>query len=205
MLRRFIVLSGGIGSGKSAVGAAMAARGAHIIEADRLGHEVLEPGGGAFDQVAERWPDVIVDGRVDRRALGRIVFGNAAELRVLESFTHPAIRSRIGELVDTSTAEIIVVELPLERSFLGEEWIRVVVDAPIETRIERLRERGMDDDEIEGRLAAQPSRDHWLDLADEVIDNGGTLEALDARVAALVERLSGPPDISGSPEPGSTT
>ncbi|HSG79140.1 MAG TPA: dephospho-CoA kinase, partial [Acidimicrobiia bacterium] len=95
------ILSGGIGTGKSTAADVFAALGAEIVSADAMGHGVLESGGEAFDAVAARWPEVVGDdGTIDRRALGRIVFGEPALLAELESMTHPAIRSRILAVVD---------------------------------------------------------------------------------------------------------
>lgn len=147
-----------------------------------------------FERVAERWPAVVVDGRIDRRALGRIVFDDPAELAELEAMTHPAIRRRIAEIVEESEADLVVVELPLLSDLLGEGWTRVVVDAPVEVREDRLRRRGMDDDEIEARMAAQPSPEAWREAAALVVDNSGTFEELTAEVDHLLERLDHPDD-----------
>ncbi|UCG41653.1 MAG: dephospho-CoA kinase, partial [Acidimicrobiia bacterium] len=76
MSHTVLVLTGGIGSGKSTVAGILAARGADVIEADRLGHAVLAPDGAAHAAVVERWPEVATGGAIDRRALGRIVFGD---------------------------------------------------------------------------------------------------------------------------------
>ena len=173
-----LILSGGIGCGKSAVAELLADRGAFAIEADRVGHAVLEPGGEAYLDVTEIWPEVVVDGLIDRRGLGRIVFSDRAELQKLESVTHPAIRSRILSMVAESHVPVVVVELPIPSNLLGEGWLRVIVDCPADERRNRLLARGMAADEIEDRMASQPSRDSWLALADHVIDNSGDLDAL---------------------------
>src|SRR5665811_1122278 len=82
-----ILVGGGIGSGKSRAGLRFAELGATVVEADRLGHEVLEPDGAAFATVAELWPEVLVDGHIDRRALAVIVFADSARLKAV-SYTH---------------------------------------------------------------------------------------------------------------------
>ena len=94
-----VLLTGGIGAGKSSVGELLRARGALVIDADEIGHQVLEPGGEAFDRVAETWPSVVVDGVIDRRKLADIVFGDPVELRRLEEFTHGAIREKISRTI----------------------------------------------------------------------------------------------------------
>ena len=173
-----VIISGGIGTGKSTAADVFAALGAQVVSADRIGHEVLEQGGAAHAEVVARWPQVVHEGTIDRRALGRIVFDDPDELRLLESITHPAIRSRILETVATSEAPAVFVELPIAKNLLGEGWVRVVIDAPIDVRRERLRRRGMDDREIDQRMEVQPSRDEWLAWADHVVDNAGGLDDL---------------------------
>jgi dephospho-CoA kinase len=172
-------LSGGIGSGKSTAAEIFATLGAEIVSADAIGHAVLEPGGEAFDEVTRLWPQVVDPaGRIDRRALGRIVFDDLDQLRRLEAITHPAIRRRILALVERSGAPAVLVELPLARDLLGEGWRRIVVDAPAEVRRSRLLDRGMDDDEITQRMAAQPDPESWRRWADHVVDNDADLDHL---------------------------
>ncbi len=191
MTQRLILISGGIGSGKSAVGAALAARGMLVIDADSVGHEVLEPGTAAHASVMGRWPEVMIGDVIDRRALGRIVFADPEELAALEAITHPAIRRDIRARVEAAPRAGVAVELPLLTNFLGEGWTRVVVDVPDEIRRERLRSRGLDQDEIATRMAAQPSRDEWLAEADQVIDNAGDLGALEAEIDRIVRLVLG--------------
>lgn len=177
-MRRTLVLTGGIGSGKSTAGEVFSRLGADVISADEAGRAVLEPNGEAFAAVAGRWPEVIVDDRVDRAILAGIVFSDRDELAALEALTHPAIRSRIGQALDRSASPVVLVEVPILTLF-GESWPVMVVDAPVETRIERLRGRGMSDDDIRGRLRSQPTRVEWLTAADVVVDNSGGLEDLE--------------------------
>ena len=126
---------------------------------------------------------------MDRRALGRIVFEDRAELDALEAITHAEIRARIGAKIDAADGAPVAVELPLPSRFLGDGWIRVVVDAPLEVRRERLRARGLDDDEIDGRMASQASPEEWRAIADHVIDNGGTLDDLADEVDRVLSAL----------------
>ncbi|MEX1280642.1 MAG: dephospho-CoA kinase [Acidimicrobiia bacterium] len=183
-----VVLTGGIGTGKSTVAALLASAGATVVDADRIGHEVLEPGGTAFEPVTERWPHVVVDGRIDRRALGRIVFGDPDQLAELEALTHPAIRAAALErLADIDG--LAVLEVPIPVRWAPEEWPVVVVDAPDEVRFARLSDRGLDDDEITQRMAAQPARDEWLAMADHVVDNSGGRDVLQREVDRLLTDL----------------
>jgi dephospho-CoA kinase len=179
-MTKHALLSGGIGAGKSAAAAIFRRLGATVIDSDHAAHRVLEPGGAAFDAVSARWPTALVDGVIDRRRLGRLVFGEAGAVAELESITHPAIRSVLAaEVAAASGAPLVLVEVPLPVDPLGAGWPRVVIDAPEDVRIFRLRLRGMEPEEIAGRMAAQPRRDEWLRLADHVIDNGAGLEELE--------------------------
>ena len=185
-----LVLTGGIGSGKSTVAGILSARGAHVIEADRLGHEVLAPGGAAYPEVASRWPEVVVDGEIVRRALGRIVFGDPDELAALESLTHPAIRDLLAARLAAADAVVTVVEIPIRAEWLDPSWPVLVVDVSEETRRPRLRDRGMDDDEIDARMAAQPTREQWRDGATWVVRNDGDLSALAGEVDRVWHALT---------------
>ena len=180
-----IALSGGIGAGKSAAALHFERRGALVVSADRIGHEVLAAAGEARDEVVRRWPQVAVEGVIDRTALAEIVFQDPEELAALEAITHPAIRAEIARRVDHGSAPMAVVEIPLLAHGLGEGWIRVVVDAPDEVRRARLRDRGMDGRDIAARMAAQPSRAAWLQAADHVIDNSGSQDLLESEVGRL--------------------
>lgn len=184
------LLSGGIGSGKSAAAAVFVEMGAAVISADEAGHRVLQPGGPAEAEVAERWPEAVADGKIDRRALGRIVFSEPGRLVELESITHPAIRTLIlSEVEAEGSVPLVMVEIPLPIDFLGPGWVRVVVDAPEDQRIFRLRLRGMEPEEIAGRMAAQPNRAAWLATADHIIDNSEDLEHLRVECHRVWQRL----------------
>jgi len=180
ILRRRVLLGGGIGSGKSTAAGILAGLSAGVVSADRAGHRVLAPGGIGVRRVAARWPEVIRAGRIDRAALGRIVFADPGELADLEAITHPAIRAEIEARIAACAAAVIVVEMSLPIDLLGPGWCWVVIDAPDEVRFARLLERGMDRGEIGRRMGAQPSRQEWLDRADEVISNHGDLGWLEA-------------------------
>ncbi len=185
-----VLLTGGIGAGKSSVGELLRSRGALVIDADRVGHEVLGPDGEAFVHVLETWPSVVVDGVIDRGRLADIVFRSAADLERLEGFTHTSIRSEIARRIEKATEHVVVVEVPLMTDFMGTGWIRVVVDADAAARANRLRLRGMDQGDADRRMAAQPPRDAWVASAHMVIDNSADPQTLKAQVDALWDRLT---------------
>ena len=186
-----IVLSGGIGAGKTSAAELLAVRGIPVIHADSIGHQVLEPEGEAFAAVAAQWPGVLVDGRIDRGKLAAIVFQDSAALARLESMTHPPIVARIINLVAAETdADLVVVEIPLLLPLLGDGWTRVVVDAPVAVRRQRLLDRGMGQADVEARMASQPSADEWRAAADHVIENGGTRLQLEAAIDELLRGLA---------------
>ncbi len=177
-----ILLGGGIGSGKSVVGRKFEERGAMVVDADRLGHAVLEPNGEAFGSVRERWPSVVVDNRIDRGALAKIVFADKEELSELEAITHPPIIIRISEIA--ASREDLVVEIPLILDVPG-DWTKVFVDADEGLRIHRAVDRGSKETDVRRRLASQPTRDDWFAWQDHAIDNNGSIEDLVEQIDAL--------------------
>jgi dephospho-CoA kinase len=184
-----LVVVGGIGAGKSTVLARLEALGALIIETDGIGHDVLEPWGSAFGAVVERWPEVLVDAAIDRPALAAIVFQDADALAELEAISHPAIAREIARRCEDAGDRPVAVELPVEADLVGPGWTRVAVVAPLETRLDRAEGRGMDRTDASSRAGQQLTDEAWIDSADEVIVNDGSLEQLIAKVDALWERL----------------
>ncbi|PKK13546.1 dephospho-CoA kinase [Thermomonospora sp. CIF 1] len=194
MLR--VGLTGGIGSGKSEVSARLAARGALIIDADKIAREVVAPGTpGLAAVVAEFGEEVLLpDGSMDREKVGSIVFADAERRAALNAIVHPLVGQRMEELVAAAPRDAIVVyDVPLlVENGLAEMYdVVVVVDVPVQTQIERLTtRRGMSESDARARIAAQASREQRLAVADHVIDNSGTLQELEERVEALWAELT---------------
>lgn len=183
------VLSGGLASGKSAVRKLLdEADGVLTIDADAVGHQVLEPDGPAYEEVAAGWPQVVSEGRIQRAALAAIVFAKDAELKRLESITHPHIFGMISRRVEDFDG-VVVVEAPILGHRFGEDWGRIVVDSRDEVRLARATERGMTEEDARARMSSQPSREQWLAQADIVIPNHGTLEELEDAVTRLIPVL----------------
>jgi dephospho-CoA kinase len=185
-------LTGGIGSGKSTVAGILAELGAHVIDADKVGHEVYRPGTEGFRRVVEAFGAAVVapDGTIDRRALGARVFADPAELKRLNALVHPLIgeeiRRRLQAALEPGDGRPVVVEaaIMLEAGWRFFDSIWVVVVKP-ETAIARVAaSRGLHRKEIERRIAAQLSNDERRRVADVVIENDGTLAELRAQVEA---------------------
>jgi dephospho-CoA kinase len=181
------LLTGGIGSGKSAVRELLEEGGIHTVDADAVGHAVLI--GEAFASVAERWPHVVLEGQIDREALARVVFADPDELGALEAITHPMIFGRIAAELE-GFSDTAVVEMPVLGDSLG--WSRIVVDADDETRLRRALQRGLDEADVRLRMASQPGRAEWLAAADVVVPNHGDLDELRATAGRLAAYLEAP-------------
>ena len=180
------LITGGIGSGKSEVRRLLAVRGIHTVDADAVGHLVLADEG--LTPVAERWPDVVLEGQIDRQALARIVFDDPGELEVLEAITHPLIFGRI-EADLKGFSGVAVVEMPLLETSMG--WPMIVVDADDETRRGRAVQRGMDEADVRRRMASQPSRAEWLAAAAVVVPNHDEIQHLEEAADLLADFLLG--------------
>jgi dephospho-CoA kinase len=186
-------LTGGIGSGKSAVAELLVERGAVLIDADAVAREVVAPGGPAYRPLVDRFgPGILAaDGTVDRPALAAAAFGDAEALADLNAITHPAIGIEMIERRNAlaATDEVVVLAIPLltpaHRETVGLDVV-VVVDCPTEVALERLVGlRGMERADAEARVAAQVSREERLAEADFVVDNSSTLEHLTEEVDRL--------------------
>lgn len=195
-------LTGGMGAGKSSVARLLAQHGAHVVDADAIAREVVEPGTPALAAIADRFGDGIVrsDGTLDRAGLAAIVFDDDDELAALEAITHPAIRvgieerlAAVGVLEDESgVRQVVVVDHPLlvESGFVDHVDVVVVVEAPLELRLDRLVEgRGVDRDDARARIARQASDEQRRAVADHLVVNDGDEDDLADAVAALWPRL----------------
>ena len=192
-----IALTGGIASGKSTIAARLAELGAVVVDADALSREVVEPGEPALGAIRETFGDGVLlpDGRLDRPALGRIVFTDAAARGRLNEIVHPAVIARSHDLFRTALERdpdaVVVYDVPLiDARGVGEFERIVVADAPAALRVRRLVElRGMTEPEAQGRVAAQLDDDARRALASDVIDTGGTLEHTIEQTDALWRRI----------------
>ncbi len=187
-------LTGGIGSGKSAVARFFSGWGAVVIDADVLAREVVEPGTSAFAQIAGLWPSVIsLQGSLDRAALARIVFEDPAARGALTAIVHPRVRERAAQLEAAAPHGSVVIHVvPL--LFEGDYWKTcdrtVLVRAPRAERIARVVARdGSTPAAVEARMAAQIDPARAAELADYVIENDGDVPALESDARRVYEML----------------
>lgn len=195
-----IGLTGGIASGKSTAARYLGELGAHVIDADRLGHRTYEPDTAAFKQVVDAFGDAIVsaDGTIDRRALGAKVFGQPGELKKLTDIVWPEIR-RLADLeIEAERTRrpdgvvvleaAVLVEAGWQRG-LDEVWVVAVEpDVAIERAVAR---DGLSADEVRARLKAQTSDAERRRHADVLIDNSAGLDELRTQLDRQWERVAG--------------
>jgi dephospho-CoA kinase len=182
-----IGLTGGIGSGKSTVAALLAARGALVVDADRIAREVVEPGTPGLAAVVEAFgPGVLTaDGALDRAALASVVFSDPQARARLDAIVHPLVRARAREAVAQAPPDAVVVQdvpLLVETGQAGQYDLVLVVEAVLETRVARLVRRGLGEDDARARIAAQATDEQRRAVADVVLDNSGAPEALAGQV-----------------------
>ncbi|WP_116368607.1 dephospho-CoA kinase [Parahaliea mediterranea] len=187
-------ITGGIGSGKSALTRYLEGQGITVVDADVVARQVVEPGTPALAAIAERFGADILqgDGSLDRAALRAIVFADPDQRRWLEQLTHPLIGAEIQRQLAASTAAYTVLSSPLllegSQALLVDKV--VVVDVPVEVQVQRTMARDSNDEaQVRRIIAAQMDRDARRAKADFVVDNSGTLEDLQARAAQLHAEL----------------
>lgn len=192
---KLVGLTGGIGSGKSTIARRLAEHGAHIIDADQVAREVVEPGTPALSEIAALFGAHVLssDGSLDRGALGDIVFANPAKRLQLNDIVHPAVQKRTKELFSLAPNDAIVVyDVPLlvetQNEYSFEEII--VASAPEAIRVERLMEhRGMLESEAVARIDSQAPEEERLKIASVVIDTSGDITHTYSQVDALWSQL----------------
>ncbi|MGD0303485.1 MAG: dephospho-CoA kinase [Candidatus Acidiferrales bacterium] len=203
MLR--VGLTGGMAAGKSTVASMLRAHDYPVLDADTIGHELLEEGQDAYKDVVATFGIDVLDqhGNIDRAELGKIVFAEPEKLKVLNTILHP----RIGKVVEdwfaalarsSDPPDIAVVEAALlfESGFSHSLDKMMVCWCRPEQQVERMLERGLTEDEAKQRIAAQMPNEEKLKLADATIDCSGTIEETERLVASALAKLirsSAPP------------
>ena len=194
---RLVGLTGGAGSGKTEAAKRFEAHGLPVIYADRVGHELLAPGGEAVEAIAAVFGDVASPDRgIDRRKVGALVFADERALARLNAITHPLIYRNIARKareLGRQGERLIIVDAAL----IGEDGVRpkclwglILIDTPREERVRRLMaSRGWTHDEAARRIDAQTPPETKRVLADWVLENTGPLEAFHHAVDALAHEL----------------
>ncbi|MDZ4859920.1 MAG: dephospho-CoA kinase [Candidatus Hydrogenedentes bacterium] len=196
---RIYGITGGTGSGKSEVARQFAKHGVPVIDADAVGHEVIAPGGAAEKDVLDAFGSgILTDGKIDRAKLGARVFTDPEALRRLNAIVHPAIGMTIA-LKCAALAEEGNAMVMIDAALIADKGVKdaylsglILVLCPEDERVRRLVEhRGLSEAEARKRISAQTPPECKLALADWVIENTGSKDALYARVDALAEELHG--------------
>lgn len=193
-----IGVTGGIGAGKSSVSAVLKKMGARVIDADFISHEAEKPGGGAYGQIVEEFGHEIFnpDSSLDRKRLADIVFNHPEKRIKLEKIVHTQVVQEIMRQIDALKHKgynglvVLDVPIPVKHGFLDMADRVWVVDADDETRIKRVMERsGINAEDARLRIHSQLSREEYISLADEVIENNGSFEELEEKIRGLVSGL----------------
>lgn len=185
-----VALTGGIASGKSETARRFAALGASVIDADVVAREIVQPGMPALEEIAATFGKQMLDasGSLERAEMRTLIFGDAEARRKLETILHPRVRAEILLRTDSAQGPYVLLVIPLLVETAGYEWVDrvLVVDLPREQQLARAIARDrMSPALAEAMIDAQAAREQRLAVADDVIENSGTPEALDAQVAAL--------------------
>jgi dephospho-CoA kinase len=184
-----VAVTGGIGSGKSAVGEILQELGAVLIDSDELARYVIERGSPGYDQVLAAFGDeILTAGEIDRAKLAELVFAQPDLRKKLEGIVHPLVREAAEEIMKSVPADSVVVnEIPLLFETDGAKRFDFViaVQTPIKLRTERLIQRGMKQYEIDKRIAAQASDEQRAGIAHAVVVNDGSLDDLKSKVEDL--------------------
>ena len=186
-----VALTGGIGSGKSAAGDFFEDLGAVVVDADQLSRDVIERGTDGFDELVATFGDeILTNGILDRSKLGQIVFADPKARKTLEEIIHPRVAEAFGEIVEESPADaVIVYQIPILVETKGQDRFDyiITVEATLENRTARLKNRGLKGYEIEARLKAQASDAERAAIADAVFNNDGDLDQLLRQVENIYE------------------
>ena len=190
-------LTGGIGSGKSTVAELLEEYGVPVVSADELSRVVVAPGSEGLRLVVEKFgPEILGDdGGLDRRKMASVVFRDPERRRELEAILHPRIRDRFEQVLDAlekAGHEVAVYEVPLlfERTLQGEMKAVILVTAPMDVRVARVRARDdVTETEVRARIAAQMDEDQKRRRADYIIENNGSLDDVRREVEFLMARF----------------
>ena len=187
-------LTGGIGSGKSAVTEMFANLGINIIDADIISHQLTQPGSESFNEIKQLFGDEFIasNGELDRKKIAQVIFSDPQKKTALENILHPKIKQKmLDEIEHLSANNYIILAIPLliESNFTDLVDRIIVVDADDATRIKRIQQRdNRPDDQIRNIIKQQITRDDRLQRADDILNNNGNLDDLRAAVNKLDDK-----------------
>ncbi|MBI5167113.1 MAG: dephospho-CoA kinase [candidate division NC10 bacterium] len=191
-------LTGGISSGKTTVARMFARLGAMVLDADRMAHELMQPGGSVYKEIVATFGREILNGKgaIDRSKLGALAFGDPEQRKKLDDIVHPVLAARMAEererIRRSGKAKLLVVEaaLLIESGFYRRFDKIILVTAPEEAQIQRLQERShLDREEAFARLRSQMSLEEKIPYAHYLIDNSGSLEETVEQVKKVYREL----------------
>ena len=186
-----VALTGGIGSGKSAAGVFFEDLGAVVVDADQLSRDVIERGTDGFDELVATFGDeILTNGILDRSKLGQIVFADPAARKTLEAIIHPRVAEAFDEIIEDSPEDaVIIYQIPILVETKGQDRFDYVitVEATLENRISRLKNRGLKSYDIEARMKAQATDEQRAEIADLIFKNDGDLDSLLRQVENVYE------------------
>jgi len=190
-----VVLTGGIASGKTAVSDGFRRLGVPVIDTDVIARELVEPGQPALDRITDVFGPAVLDstGKLDRRKMRQAIFSSPELKARLEALLHPLIAEEVLRRMDHVTAPYCLLVIPLYTESRSYRWVDrvLVVDVGEEQQIERVMSRDhIDREQAEAILNAQASRQERLALADDIIENSGTLNELESKIDALHKKYS---------------
>jgi dephospho-CoA kinase len=191
-----IGITGGIGSGKSTVTDYITEQGYQVLDADKIARDIVMPDGSALGKLAAAFGEDIVmkDGNLDRKALAEIVFNDEEKRKILNEITHSEIRDIILAGLENPQSDPVFADVPLlfESGFYKEVDRVWLVTASEKTRIRRVSERdGASAEEVRARIGSQMPEAEKRALADNIINNDGSLEELYAQIDRLLEETDG--------------
>jgi dephospho-CoA kinase len=188
-----VALTGGIGSGKSAAGDFFEDLGAVVVDADQLARDVIERGTDGFDELVATFGDeILTNGILDRSKLGQIVFADPGARKTLEGIIHPRVAEAFDEIIEDSPDDaVIIYQIPILVETKGQDRFDyiITVEATLENRITRLKNRGLKGYEIEARMKVQATDEERAAIADQVFNNDGDMDQLLRQVENVYEDI----------------
>ena len=191
-----IALTGPIGSGKSVVAKILARHGFKIVDADRLGHELLTPQTETWGKIVHAFGVKVLNrgGVVNRKKLGEIVFSDKKALAKLDQIMHPPLKTRIAEVVkefksspENKLDDILVINAALPQLFEGLADKVILVNSKQQNRLKRLLKKGLNKVQALKRINSQVPQKKYQAIADFVIQNDGTLKQLNEQVQTRIQ------------------